>query len=107
MKTFILTGPDGEKREYKFKFSLRSMMAYEAIEQQLGEGKTLTRTMGVVATYYSCMEPYNEDFMGLDAFIEALEDEPELIAEMTDEFNRQSSEFLGTKKTSGDDKKKD
>ena len=106
MKTFLLTEPDGEKREYKFKFSLKSMMAYEQLSSVMDK-ETQTKTMMGLLALYSCFYASNDEAPDVSAFIEQMSDDVELYAAVMSEYSEQSSEFMAVMNGhGGDDKKK-
>ncbi len=85
-------------KAYKVKYGIRAMMAFEKISEKNFEIKSLTD----LYIYYYCMllAGLNEEPLTFDEFIDACDNEPTLLNQMSELMNKNSKvkESLSGKK---------
>lgn len=93
-------------QEYKIKQTIKALFLFEEITGKQFEIKT---TLDNYLYFYCLLLANNSDFMDWDAFVDSLDNDPNIIVEITNLLNQQQKieKLLDTNETDADGKKKD
>ena len=93
-----------QDKEYKYKYSLRSVFVFEEIAGKIFSIKT---TMEAYIFYYAMLEANNEDFpMTFKEFVDACDDDSKIAQEMQEYLNEYFTKKASIKNNQEDDSKK-
>lgn len=94
------------KQDYKIKQTIRALFLFEEISNKPFEIKT---TLDNYLYFYCLLLANNPDFMDWDAFVDSLDNDPNIIVEITNLLNQQQKieKLLDTEEVDDDGKKKD
>jgi len=93
-------------QNYNLKQTIRAMFLFEEIT---GRNFEINTTLDNYLYFYCLLLANNSDFMDWDSFIEALDNDPRIIFEITKELQKQQSleKLLNNGEETQDGKKKD
>lgn len=92
-------------QDYKIKQTIRALFLFEEISNKPFEIKT---TLDNYLYFYCLLLANNPDFMDWDAFVDSLDNDPNIIVEITNLLNQQQKieKLLDTEEVDDDGKKK-
>lgn len=93
-------------KQYKIKQTIRSLFLFEEISNKPFEIKT---TLDNYLYFYCLLLANNPDFMDWDTFVDSLDNDPNIIVEITNLLNQQQKieKLLDTEEVDDNGKKKE